>query len=426
MKAVKLLLISITFLVFSCSGGDSSSDDSVPINQTPNDNPPVGLVTFCDVNTQLMPIIGQYGDNGLSISIDLPADVSMAEVNDYGFMLKRTYDSKEFKYDLSDTGSENFDSSIVDLIHGFEYEVTGYAIIDGKICYTNSESFEAQENYPLSPWSVMAAELLYKNNTYGITVGGEPYVLLENFNFYKINEDGSLERKANYPSGVIGYGDFTIFDLDGFAYVKRTSRNEIYRYDKDLDTWDEVGVIYNNTGKFSGQLEGIGYTFSNVWGFSYVPGDCCFFLLGEEYYTTTELRSTFQTKTDIYAINREYEILLFDKFDGTFSVIANYPGEKLEYNNDIVTLVQGNKAYIGLDVKYNNRESTNFHDIYELNLDTLEWKELEPFPVPFVSTRGIGQVNGELYSYIFFRDWTAESKGYVWRFDPTKVAYLGN
>lgn len=430
MKLARSLFLLVLLIVFSCSSGDGSSDEIPITNETPdNDGNPIITVSFCDVNNALNPEPMGYGENGLSVNMDLPSNLSLDDATEYGYLLKRIYDSEEFKYDLSDSGSSSFQSSIRDLIEGFEYQLTGYAMIGGNTCRTNSLTFVSEGNYFESPWSPYPnGFILNPLNSYGVSVDGETYMLMHMGDFYKINNDGTLENRSDFPKpgSTDSKNGYTIFDLGGFAYVKSTYNNEIYRYDQSMDSWEEVGNIDNNVGTFSGQLEGIGYTFDNTQSFSYVPGGCCFSPIGDGY-NTSALRSTFQTESDIYAINRDYEILRFNKSEGTFSIISNYPGEKIKLplvNDDIISLVQGNMAYIGMTLKYEGEGSTNLLDIHELNLDTMEWKELESFPVPFKSRERIGQVNGELYSYIFYNYGEFGENSSVWKFDSSKVVYI--
>ncbi|WP_422349152.1 hypothetical protein [Flagellimonas sp.] len=429
MKLVKPVLLALLFLTYSCSS-DSASDEATPTNENPDntssdDEPEPTTISFCEANDNLKPTIGAYSDQGLSIHLELPENLSLENAEEFGFTITRIYDSEEVKMDISQSATSDFVLTIENLISGFDYEIVGFATIEGSTCFSNPESITATRNYPMSPWSVVPSGIINRYNSYGVTVDGNPYMLLQEGSFFLINEDGSVEQKSNFPKTGNTVSGYTIFDLEGSAYVKSAYHSDLYKYDPTLDTWEKVTDILSNAGYFSGQLDGIGYTFDNSWSFSYTPGDSNFTFVGDEYYTT-DLRSKFQTDTDIFIINREYEILQFDKTNGTFSVVANYPGNQIDQNltnDDIVSFVQDNKAYIGLNLRYRDPGSVNFLDIYEFNLDTFEWKELQPFPVPFKSTSHIGQVDGKNYSYLFFNEGEFGLNGYVWRFDPTQVVY---
>ncbi|NAY92257.1 hypothetical protein GTQ34_10025 [Muricauda sp. JGD-17] len=440
--AFSIILIIGSLSLTSCSSS-GDSEDVPPTTQEPNNNEEPSQPdsddtdsddevsdedSSCNIIQELKPIIGEYGENSLTIILDWPHDNFIQDSGEYGFVLRRLYDSKEENLLGSDSES-GFSLMLDNIIEGFQYEIFGYVTVDGLTCTSISESFVAETSYPMSPWSYMPSGVTYTSNYHGITVGGEPFILLQDGRFFKINENiGTLEQGADFPTPESNpFTGYTRFDLEESAFVKSTFNNSLQRYDQNMDQWSLVTTINNNTGDFSGQLDGIGYTFNFDWSWSYTPNDCCFRFVGDDY-LTTELRSTFQNSTDIYAINRSYEVLKFNRDDGTFSVVSNYPGNRLEapeVNDDIVSLVQGNKAYIGMSLYWDTQETINFLDLYELDLETLEWREIAPFPFPINTQREIGQVNGEVYSYIVFNEGVS-AKGHIWKFNPEKVIYLDN
>ncbi|MEX0315928.1 MAG: hypothetical protein AB3N18_17245, partial [Allomuricauda sp.] len=143
-------------LVFACSSESASGENPNP-NETSDtdDGDSVGTVSFCNVNNTLKPELVEYGESGLSVKIDLPSNVTFGSgVVEHGYQLKRIYDLKETSYDFLETVSEDFGFTIENLIHGFEYELIGYAKIGGEVCYTKPLTFVADRNYPMSPWSL--------------------------------------------------------------------------------------------------------------------------------------------------------------------------------------------------------------------------------------------------------------------------------
>ncbi|MEX0360986.1 MAG: hypothetical protein AB3N10_08350, partial [Allomuricauda sp.] len=91
----------------------------------------------------------------MSIHLELPENLSLENAEEFGFTITRIYDSEEVKMDISQSATSDFVLTIENLISGFDYEIVGFATIEGSTCFSNPESITATRNYPMSPWSVV-------------------------------------------------------------------------------------------------------------------------------------------------------------------------------------------------------------------------------------------------------------------------------
>lgn len=403
-----MVLLIIAFV--SC---DNSKDDNITDAQP--------QIT-CEYFSELKPDILEFSENGLNISLTIGTDIHFDNVKSYGFVYGLVGDSKRRVVEGSKPFSKTLNALIADsLICGLEYEITGELSIGNSICLSKAEYFTAQRSYPSSPWcaGVFKSETGYDRSR-GVSINNKPFVIFQNNSFYGVDDQSTLSPKASFPlSGNTGV-EYGIFSIGKYGYFKSTDSNDLYRYDSEGNSWENLGVtnLYLYTKYFGGQLNGIGYFFNHRRSYQYDAVNNTFIELSN--YQQQEFINYFQTKSNIYVINKDFEILKFNTSSGNWEYLSTYPGNKSE---DIVNFVYMNKVYIGLSHNYHYPGYITHYDIYELDLATKNWRQLNHFPYKFNNAWGISSISSESKSYIIYRDLGSNFPTFVWSFNPSEIVY---
>jgi hypothetical protein len=404
-------MIMLATIFISCE----SSQEENPITDGP--------IISCEYFNNLKPAVLEYNLNGLNIGLTIEPNMQTATIKSYNIIYGVVGDSHKRTIESTKPLKDNLNSILLDsLVCGLEYEITATITSkDNIVCTSKPEYFNALKSFPPSPWCAAS----FKNDTgydrsFGFSINNKPYVIFQNNSFYGIQDQSVLSQKASFPlSGNTGV-EYAIFSIGKYAYFKSSNSVDLYRYDSDINSWENLGTTNLSTyiKYFGGQVNGIGYFFNTRNSYRYDVNTNSFALLSN--YQEEEFINSFQTNSNIYAINKNFEIRKFNTSTGNWEYKATYPGKKSE---SVVSFVHNNKAYVGLAYNYHFPGNESFYDMYELNLETNNWKQLASFPYKFKNSWGIGSASTTNNSYIIYRNPLTSFTTMVWKFNPLEIIY---
>ncbi|PIF33380.1 hypothetical protein CLU81_3989 [Flavobacterium sp. 9] len=406
-------VISMILLLTTFASCENSKDEN-PV--------PKGPQITCEYFGNLKPSILDYNANGLNIGIKIDADMQIDNVKSYEITYGVIGNDKKRTIQSLKPFSNNLNTIIADsLVCGLEYEITASFSTSNSTCLSTTEYFTSQKSYPASPWcaGIFKASTGYDRSA-GITINNKPFIIFGNNSFYGIENQSVLSSKLPFPLHGNSGTDYAIFAIGKYGYFKSDDSANLYRYDSDTDNWENLGStnIAAYAKYYGGSMNGIGYFFDNRNCYQYDIQNNTFTKLAN--YQQQEFINTFQTNSNLYVINKDLEILQFNSSNGNWEYLSTYPGNKSE---DIVSFVYMNKAYIGLSHRYYSPNKVTNYDIYELDLDTKNWKQLASFPYKFSDAWGISGVSSQNNGYIIYRDESSDFPTYVWRFNPSEIVY---
>lgn len=371
----------------------------------------------CEIFSELFPVINENNEEAKLEILSPYYSFNNQQPFGFEYSVKGYSESNIITCTKKDFGYSGFNTIISEyLICGLLYEIRAFVNIDGKKCYSKEVIYSSNYSGTL-PWSAAYSTKWGFDRTYGFSIKGKAYILFQNNSFYEINNESVLKTLKPFPlDGHTGirYGGFSIGD---YGYIKSNESKDLYRYNPETDVWTNLGNtgLDPSTHYFAGQVDGIGYFFNNNASYKYNQSTNTTSLLSK--YNETIFINCFQTNSKIYVINTNYEILEFNEVDGSWKTIATFPGNK---SDRIVSFVKNNKVIIGLSHRYHSPGRITYYDLYELNFDSMEWKELVSFPFAFRDSYGITGVSSEEFNYIVYRK---DSYIMVWEFDYDKIEY---
>ncbi len=408
----ELIVMLVIFILVDLGCSKSSTGPSV--------SSPVSPFTSYDF-ASILPEIGEYGEDGLHIYIDLPAnsEALIDSVEYWGIKYKANGYGGNYTKESTEIDSTHLSIVLDDnLIEDLEYSISAFISIDGLKLYSASDTITVKETYPSSPWGLGLSSQGSVDKIYGMEINGEAYIISCFGYFYKIENHKWVSKNPFTLNGTTGISHAT-FSIGEYGYVKSSGRSVLRRYDPVTDSWEAITATSFYTDEHLGaQLNGMGYIFDRNDCYKYNPE----LNIVTEFsnYDGHELINTFQTDTAIYAINSLFEILKFNEMDGTWEYLTTYPGNHSEW---IVSFIHNDKAYIGLSSRYHYPGHENFNDMYELDLNTLEFRELSPFPYVINNSWTIINVSLNDYCYMVYQKSSYSYSSYVWKFEPDEIIY---
>jgi hypothetical protein len=410
MKKILILIVLVTTFI-SCESGQ----EETPV--------PNGPLISCEYFSNLKPTVLDYNEKGLNIGLTIEANMQTANVKSYSITYGVVGDLKKRTIESTQPLADNLNTILLDsLVCGLEYEIKAtITTTDNTVCTSKLEYFTALKSFIPSPWCAA----IFKNDTgydrsFGVSINNKPYIIFQNNSFYSVEDESVLTQKSPFPlSGNTGV-EYGIFTIGKYGYFKSSDSTDLYRYDSETNSWENLGTtnLYTYIKYFGGQVNDIGYLFDTRKSYRYDVSTNSFTQLSS--YVEEEFINTFQTNLNIYAINKNFEIRRFNTSTGSWEYKATYPGNK---SQSVVSFVINNKVYIGLAHNYHYPGHESFYDIYELNLDTNNWKQLASFPYAYDNAWGIGSVSTTNNSYIIYRNPFTAFSTFVWKFNPLEIIY---
>ncbi|WP_165750436.1 hypothetical protein [Cellulophaga sp. Z1A5H] len=394
----KYWIIAVLLILSSCD-----SDDKVYLT--------------CDIFEQLEPKISE-DENGVFVNIIFDAEILLNDIESYGFTYNIVGEREKTTIEGANLSSSTLNLLINDIfICGLEYEISGFITLGDSICTSSKTTFSTEKSYVAPPWCTTVFDIATRGSNFinGLSINGKSFILTEYL--YEITNQPSLIQRESFPLNSNTGTNYASFSIGKFAYIKSTDTKDLYRYNSEENNWINLrstGLPSFTRYFFGGQLNETGYLFNHINSYQYDLENNTFVELAS--YQIPLIINKFQTNSAIYVINEDYEILEFNKSNGTWSYLTTYPGNKSNY---VISFVSNNKAYIGLSYNYFS-PGINYSDIYELDLNTATWQKVVPFPTKLENSWTIGSAGNLDFGYMFY---SKNGKTVLWNFDYSKIVY---
>lgn len=380
----------------------------------------------CEFLAQLDTFDLDINGNELIVSISLQENFSFSEIDSIGitYQIEGQDQQVEIKYEIEPNVTDFKLRLNQNLICGFRYEFNFFIGRSSERCNSKVFYFDSPTSSIKSPWCFNAnpIESGY-NNLFGIAIGNKKFVIFQNGSFFEVDPiESTLIPKKSFP--ILGNTGihFTLFSEGKFGYFKSTQSEDLYRYDSANDTWMNYGIFDISTmylNKYQSEMvDGNVYVFNSAFTYKFDIETKSLEKLAE--HEENELMLSFKVKNNIYAITEYYNILRLNINTGSWTKISEYPGQK---SDKIVAFVNNEKAYIGLSFRYNAPGMLTYLDLYELNVETLEWRQLKDFTPSIENVWNIGTVYTTDESYIIYRGLSTGFPAIVWKFNPNDIVY---
>lgn len=424
-KKSKFKAVLLPFFLIACSVSNPNQDSKLPIS--------------CPDFSELKVSVSNTADSEVAISFENP--FSLDSVLEQGLLVYHNVRNSEL--DLKDAFhsiTPKLDTTIVnDLICGLHYETKAYAKIEYKndqvYCFTQPTSFLSEGSENVVPW---CANRYQKDIGFdfpiGLKIQENLYYLYQNGSFYSFNPETKNRIKLNdfpYRGNTGTY--YTSFSIENVGYYISSPNgfpnafSEIFIYTPDNNSWDSLAISESFVlekeleSTFAEELDGLGYYFNKRITGYYDPKSNTSTVLFEST-EPLDFIDSFKSNNAIYAINSNFEVLKLNISTNSWDLVSVYQGKKA---TDIISFNHDNLAYMGFS--YTSDGFVN-NDIWSLNLLTLEWKELNPFPLELspIVPWGLSGLSSDSAFFVYFDgrtviDGSSNISTLIWEISPDEL-----